>query len=181
MTTDLLTRDKVLHLIDSLKKKVSSIKKIETDAGLPSDCLRDFIRGKKSMLRADDYEKLQRFAEHTLGFPMEIGINPAEKLQNVNCMMCIGIIEALPIVLQENPYTLSFMLSTQREGLVKKDIHEIILTGEKARNTLPSLKKGSYIALKGELHSYWKDKDGKIHQRSVIESDTILGGIVQKI
>ncbi len=59
-----LTRDNILQLIRSgLEKHSLSVAALEREAGISKDSLRDFLRGKTYILRADKLQKVMKIID----------------------------------------------------------------------------------------------------------------------
>ena len=62
-----ITRESLLHIVRTgLKKQSLSIKGLEDKAGVSKDSVRDFLRGKTYIMRADKLQKVLAILEPNL-------------------------------------------------------------------------------------------------------------------
>jgi hypothetical protein len=89
-----ITRDNLLGLIRTgLKNKATGISALEKESGVPKDTIRDFLRGKTQILRADKLQKILRvleptdkvFVTGTINEGGEISFMPLSEHIEVNC------------------------------------------------------------------------------------------------
>lgn len=75
-----ITRDNLLTLTrDGMKQLGLSIASLEKQAGVPKDTVRDFLRGKTQILRADKLQKILRILQPEPGLFITHIIGPAAK------------------------------------------------------------------------------------------------------
>jgi predicted XRE-type DNA-binding protein len=89
-----ITRDNLLKLIHSgITAKTLSVSALERDAGVPKDTVRDFLRGKTQILRADKLQKILRILDPTdkvritgtISTGADIIFNPPAAGEEVDC------------------------------------------------------------------------------------------------
>ncbi len=89
-----ITRENLLHLIRSeLDKRDLSIASLEKQSGVPKDTVRDFLRGKTQILRADKMQKVMQilqpeskiFISGYVGEESEIFLSDSDNKEEVEC------------------------------------------------------------------------------------------------
>jgi predicted XRE-type DNA-binding protein len=80
-----ITRDNLLALIQNgIKRKALSISALEKNSGVPKDTIRDFLRGKTQILRADKLQKILRILEPSKKVPVVGYVSAAAEIFSID-------------------------------------------------------------------------------------------------